>query len=164
MPKKVLFVLLILLLVVVVAVWSVSRTQAPQTVPASSAMPTVTAQPTEQPTAEAMAVELTPTPARGYVRITAGSEMRWFALPEEDVSLTVRRTKGEEEMVNIIHLTQNGVYMESSTCSNQDCVEQGEVTLENKDSRILSNMILCLPNEVAIELFTPEEILAMNDP
>jgi hypothetical protein len=51
--------------------------------------------------------------------------------------------------------------MEDSTCENHDCVEQGMVTLENRDERILSNMIICLPNQVTLQLFTPEELLEM---
>lgn len=47
--------------------------------------------------------------------------------------------------------------MESSTCENQDCVEQGTVTFDNLNSRILGRFIICLPNYVTLELFTPEE-------
>ena len=54
--------------------------------------------------------------------------------------------------------------MKSSPCDNQDCVKQGEVTLANKDERILSNMIICLPNQVVLELYTPEELLELLYP
>ena len=47
--------------------------------------------------------------------------------------------------------------MESSNCDNQDCVGQGEVTLENRDSRILFNMVICLPHRLTLELLTREE-------
>ena len=70
------------------------------------------------------------------------------------------RDDGTEE-VNLIHVTPDGFYMESSTCENQDCVDQGMVTLENRDSRILYNAVLCLPNMVSLALYTPEEILEM---
>ena len=62
---------------------------------------------------------------------------------------------------NVIHLTPEGVYMEDSTCENHDCVEQGEVTLDNRKDRILGNFIICLPNQVTLQLFTPDEIEAM---
>ena len=61
----------------------------------------------------------------------------------------------------MIHLTPDGVYMEDSTCANHDCVNQGTVTLENRNDRILGNMIICLPNQVTLQLYTPEEILTM---
>jgi hypothetical protein len=49
--------------------------------------------------------------------------------------------------------------MKSSTCDNQDCVLQGTVSLENKYERVLGNMIICLPNEITLELFTPQELV-----
>ncbi len=104
--------------------------------------------------------EVTPVPAAGYVRVTAGNEARWFALPEEEpYNITIKQKGADDaEHVNVIHFTPEGVSMESSTCDNQDCVEQGEATLQNKDVRVLANWIICLPNQVSIELFTPEEV------
>lgn len=61
------------------------------------------------------------------------------------------------EMINIIRITDKAVFMESSTCENQDCVGQGEVTLENKELRILSNYIICLPHQVVVQLYSAEE-------
>lgn len=99
----------------------------------------------------------------GYVRITVGSESRWIALPvegERRVNLT-QRTE-EEELVNVVLLTPDGVTMEASTCHNQDCVEQGTVTLQNRETRVLTNWIICLPHQVSIELFTPQELADMG--
>ena len=62
---------------------------------------------------------------------------------------------------NVIHVTAEGVYMEDSTCENHDCVDQGEVTLDNRKDRILGNMIICLPNQVTLQLLTPDEVLEM---
>ncbi len=61
--------------------------------------------------------------------------------------------------VNIVHVTETSVNMHEANCDNQDCVEQGEVTLENKETRVLSNMIICLPNQVSLQLFDREEII-----
>ena len=46
--------------------------------------------------------------------------------------------------------------MESSSCDNQDCVGQGEITLDNYKTRILSTFVICLPNEVTIEMVPVE--------
>ena len=93
--------------------------------------------------------------APGYVYISASGEGRWFALPEsEPGTITVK----DGEKVNVIRLTSNGVMMESSTCDNQDCIYQGTVTLENMDERTLQNKIICIPNEVILELYTYEEL------
>ncbi len=61
--------------------------------------------------------------------------------------------------VNIVHVTETSINMHEANCDNQDCIEQGEVTLENKDTRILSNMIICLPNQISLQLFSREEII-----
>lgn len=64
-------------------------------------------------------------------------------------------TRGDK--VNVIEVTEDSIRMHSSTCDNQDCVLQGTVTLENRADRVLQNMILCLPNEVVLELLTETE-------
>ncbi len=107
--------------------------------------------------------EGTPVPAKAYVLVTTASRMGFLPLPEEEDILfpLVQTLPDGTETENIIHLTPDGVYMESSTCENQDCVGEGIVTLENRRNRILGNMIVCLPNQVTLQLFTPEEILSM---
>lgn len=102
--------------------------------------------------------------AIGYVYIQAGNEGRWYELPQTQQELTVRRTLADgSQAVNTIVITPEGVHMAASTCLNQDCVEQGEVTLSNKADRVLRNLIVCLPNEVSIELYAAEEIERMQD-
>ena len=110
------------------------------------------------------APQQTPTPARGYVRVTMGYEYHWLALPEEEpYDITIKQVNPEtgEEYINIITLTPEGVYMKESTCDNQDCVDEGIVTIDNRQERILGNLIVCLPHQIMLELFTPDEILAM---
>ena len=63
--------------------------------------------------------------------------------------IVVRGGDGQE---NVISFTENGVYMAFSTCDNQLCVHQGEVTRDNFSSRALGTRILCLPNRVMVEL------------
>ena len=110
----------------------------------------------------------TPQPARGYVLVSTAAQSGWLPLPEEgEYSYHLKQTLADgTEAENVIHLTQDGVYMEDSTCENHDCVQQGIVTLENRNERILGNFIICLPNQVYLQLFTPEEILEMmqNEP
>lgn len=73
----------------------------------------------------------------------------------DEGSFTVKQG---EDMSNTIHVTPDSIWMEHSTCDNQDCVMQGTVSLDNMDTRVLSNMIICLPNEVVLELHTPETL------
>ena len=102
---------------------------------------------------------------RGYVLVSTATMMGWLPLPEsEEASYPVRQVMPDgTEAVNTVHLTPEGVYMEDSTCANHDCVNQGIVTLENRDERILSNMIICLPNQVYLQLFTREEVQDLVD-
>ncbi len=101
--------------------------------------------------------------AVGYVRVTAGLQTGWLPVPEKgEYSYPLEQilTDGTRTL-NVVHVSSEGVYMESSTCENQDCVEQGIVTFDNLNSRILGRFIICLPNYVTLELFTTEETAAI---
>lgn len=99
----------------------------------------------------------------GYVMVSTATQSGWLPLPTEGESVfpLSQVLPDGTQALNVIHLTPDGVYMEDSTCKNHDCVGQGEVTLENISERILGNMIICLPNQVTLQLYTPEELLEM---
>lgn len=101
--------------------------------------------------------------AAGYVLVSSPTVTVWLPLPEkEDYVYPLKQVIAGGETLNMIHLTPDGVYMESSTCENQNCVEEGVVTLENRDSRILGNMIICLPNQVTLELYSAGELFTTS--
>ena len=54
--------------------------------------------------------------------------------------------------------------MHSSTCDNQLCIGQGEVTVENYTRRILGPYVLCLPNQVELQLVVPGATAAPDTP
>jgi len=143
----------ILLCLLAGLLWATAIAVAEQT-PAteSAAMPQATEEPTDSPQ-----------PAKGYVLVTTATQSGWLPLPEDgEVSYPLRQLlPNGTEAINTIHLTPEGVYMEDSTCEGHDCVQQGEVTLDNRTERILGNMIICLPNQVTLQLYTPEELLEM---
>ena len=93
--------------------------------------------------------------ADAYLLVTVGGTLYEPIAIYEEGSYTIRQGDDTE---NVIHVTPDSVTMESSTCDNQDCVLQGTVTLENMTERVLANMIICLPNEVTLELHTPETL------
>lgn len=70
-------------------------------------------------------------------------------LPLKNDTIVIRQGEGME---NEVVITENGVYMLRATCPNQDCVLQGEVTLDNRDLRPLGNLIVCLPHHITVEL------------
>ncbi len=94
-------------------------------------------------------------PAKAYLLVTVGGTVYEPIPMYEAGRYTVRRG----DYVNVIEVTEDSIKMAESTCANQDCVEQGVVSLENRDDRVLRNMIICLPNDVALELYTYEEML-----
>ena len=135
---------------------------------------TGTGDPTEPPSTTPALPESTPIPegdlstgsateAKGYVLVSSATQAGWLVLPSEGETVypLVQVLPDGSTAVNLIHLTPDGVYMEDSTCENHDCVEQGTVTLENRYERILSNMIICLPNQVILQLYDPEEVRAL---
>ena len=63
---------------------------------------------------------------------------------------------GEKEMVNTVKMWKDGFVMHASTCDNQDCVMQGEITVANYKTRVLSTYVICLPNNVSIEMVPVE--------
>ncbi len=94
-----------------------------------------------------------PQDAASYLVVTVSGQTYMPIKLEEPGKFTV--TRGD--MVNEIEVDKGRIKMHASTCDNQDCVLQGEVTLENRADRVLQNMILCLPHEVILELLTEEE-------
>ncbi len=62
------------------------------------------------------------------------------------------RVEQENGDVNIIQIGLRGVQMAHSSCKNQLCVSQGEVTLDNWTRRSMGRSIICLPNRVVVEL------------
>ena len=126
--------------------------------PGETAAPSV--EPSVEPSAEPGA---TPQPARAYVLVQTATKMGFLPLPDEgEYAYHLEQVLPDGTSAeNVIHVTAEGVYMEDSTCENHDCVDQGEVTLENRKDRILGNYIICLPNQVTLQLLTPDEVLEM---
>lgn len=93
-------------------------------------------------------------PAESYLFVSTGGSA-WSPIPlNGDNSFRVVQEDGSE---NVIRIGKNSFFVESSNCENQTCVEQGEVTLENRDKRPLFNMVICLPHNLMLELLTREE-------
>jgi len=95
-----------------------------------------------------------------YIELTGVGQFKWFGLaktPEESYSVPIQQLMSDGTTVeNVIHITDKGFYMESSDCEGHDCVDMGEVTLENMNSRVLGGVVVCLPHQLYAELYTPE--------
>ena len=147
-----------LIAVILVAVSPQGRTMVSSLI---APTPAPTPKPTPRTTIQTMVlpdVPLRPTlpPAEAYARVTLPGRSELIPLTKDD-ELTFAQSDGKE---NIIAIGENRVWMQSSTCDNQDCVHQGEVNLGNYETRVLFNFIMCLPNQISIELLTPAEAQA----
>ncbi len=101
-------------------------------------------------------------PSVAYVQVTMDSGTGLLPLPVEGEYLrTLRQTASDgTEAVNVLHLTPEGFWMEDANCEGHDCMEEGIVTLENREERVLWNMVVCLPHHLLLELVTREEAAA----
>ena len=59
-------------------------------------------------------------------------------------------------------MTPEGFSMIESDCEGKDCIEEGEVTLENRQDRLLWNMVICAPHRLTLSLYTPEEAVELS--
>ena len=128
--------------------------------PEAAATPEITAAPEATAAPEVTDVpEVTATPdlsqVEAFLVVTVGDKTyQPIPLTEEGY---YRLRHGD--CINIVHVTPTSIDMHEANCDNQDCVEQGEVTLENKDTRILGNRIICLPNQVTLQLYSRDELM-----
>ena len=73
-----------------------------------------------------------------------------------NMSVSELKKKGMEEEEEEMVFLPTGAVMASSTCHNQLCVQMGEVTLDNWETRPNQQFIICLPNRVSVELVVKE--------
>jgi len=71
-----------------------------------------------------------------------------------DHVITITQEDGKE---NVASISANSTYMSTSTCPGQECIHQGQVSLENRDQRVLYNQIICLPNTVILSVLDEGE-------
>lgn len=101
---------------------------------------------------------LPPPEAKLYMRYRINGEEPVVIPLTEERELTVKQ---EETVSNTFRLSPAGFSMASSTCKNQLCVYQGEVTAENMAERPMYNIIVCAPHRLVAELMTAEEMESM---
>ena len=97
----------------------------------------------------------TDAPEGDFAVITvSGSEVARIPLSSTPRRVTISQGQGVE---NVIMVTESGAYMESSTCDNQLCVHMGTVTHDNWEFRPNGAFIICLPNQVSVELVVKDD-------
>ena len=53
---------------------------------------------------------------------------------------------------NKVRITPEAVYMEDADCQGQDCVKMTEITRDNLETRVLRDMIICLPHKITVQV------------
>lgn len=137
---------------------AVEPTEAPTAEPTEAPTAEPVAEATEAPTSQAVMVGPMPPPrtaeVKGHVVITVGNRQYGDPIPmDREKVITIKQENGH---VNKVHITPEKAYMEYSSCENQDCVGQGEITMDNYKTRILSTFVICLPNNVTVEMVPVE--------
>lgn len=89
------------------------------------------------------------TAAQDFVYIYVADTLYEADPLNEDKVVEINQGNG---MVNHIEIKDGHVHMADSTCENQDCIRQGEMGEDNVDTRPLRGWIVCLPNQISIEL------------
>lgn len=95
--------------------------------------------------------------ADSYLRVTVGRSVYEPVPLSGDWRVKVSQQNGRE---NIVLIRGGVVSMESANCPNHDCIRQGSVSLDNRDLRAMQSAIICLPNQVVLELMDEKEASA----
>ena len=97
---------------------------------------------------------LSPSSVTNYAKIYVGSYLYKEVPLDQDQVIVINQGN---DIVNHVEVKDGAINMVDSTCPDQQCVEQGEITPENYEDRPLRNWIVCLPNQVTIELTLEDE-------
>jgi len=89
-----------------------------------------------------------------YLRITVDGQTQELVALTEEREIRIEQENGD---YNIVQIFPGGFRMAESNCTNQDCIHQGDVTVDNIGSRALANEIICLPHKLVLSLVTQEE-------
>ena len=81
-----------------------------------------------------------------------------FPLLEEFEGQQARLSVSDSDYI-VISLGKNHFNMAESSCPDQICITEGEVTLDNRENRLLGSCVYCLPNQITLEMRSPQEAL-----
>lgn len=163
-PRDLIVILSAAGLALVLLILSRSGLLQPKAAPKSQTAPDITVQKFEADAAADSARELSlwgedsrRLPGSAYLRISVNNRMYEPIPLNGRFSVDIAREGGYHNLVS----AEDGVIsMIFSSCDNQLCVHQGEVSLDNRDLRALYNQIICLPNEVLLEVLNEQEVMS----
>ena len=97
---------------------------------------------------------LSPTGSITYADIYVGDALYEVVPLNEDAVITVDQGDGK---VNYVEVKDGSIFMADSTCTDHLCVQQGSMDPHNYEDRPMLNWIICLPNQVTVQLRIDEE-------
>ncbi len=93
--------------------------------------------------------------AAAYLHISVpNQEDQWIPLTGNQ-NIRIEQDNGD---YNIVQIFPGGFRVIESNCLNQNCIHQGDVTLNNIGERALANEIICLPHRLVLSLETGDDI------
>lgn len=99
--------------------------------------------------------------SEAYLRITVPGQTYELVPLTGEQEIVIEQEDGSR---NVVEVFPGGFRMKESNCVNQNCVQQGDVTVENIGTRVLANEIICLPHRVVLELVTADGQAVEADP
>ena len=97
---------------------------------------------------------LAPNTVTDRARIYVGSYIYKEVSLSEDQVIEIDQGNG---IVNHVEVKDGAIFMADSSCPDQQCVGQGDISMENYEIRVLRNWIVCLPNQVTVALVLEDE-------
>lgn len=89
-----------------------------------------------------------------YLRVSIAGQTQELIPLTEEREIRIEQENGD---YNIVEIFPGGFRVSEANCYNQDCILQGDVTLETIGDRVLANEIICLPHKLVLSLVTEEE-------
>jgi len=94
-----------------------------------------------------------PDAGTAYLRISVPGQTYELIPLTEEREIVIEQADGSR---NVVEIFPGGFRMKESNCPNQDCILQGDVTVDNIAGRVLANEIICLPHRLVLELVTAD--------
>lgn len=96
-----------------------------------------------------------------YLRVSIAGQTQELVPLTEDREIRIEQENGD---YNIVHIYPGGFRVTEANCYNQDCLHQGEVTVDNIGGRALANEVICLPHKLVLSLITGDEAAQEIEP
>ncbi len=89
-----------------------------------------------------------------YMRVSIAGQTQELVPLTEERTIRFEQENGD---YNVVQISPAGFRVIEANCYNQDCIHQGEVTVDNIGGRALANEVICLPHKLVLSLITGDE-------